>query len=522
MKLTTDIVLVGNEGRTQPYVVELIPSDSLVGNFTFRRSVDVDPSNKTSYLFSNSYSSYLIKNENDWYNITLDGTSYQGQKQATIRLYFPQYSVDTFSNKSKYILTLCTYIHGIEVQLGNFEFERKDALACAPVRFDGMDEYYEYMDFHIINPYSLLFSSDTGPIRESLGCPTDSNYVSSLLHVCLFVVDESEDGYIKKDGWTGGQNSIMVGDPADLQSHAKYNIQDRTIDLDVTFNEEYDDLLDYFTETYGLERVAAVIQYIVSDSDDVYYEQSKLYETIEDADFHFNIDIDEGSVLDPRADAPSFDNSYIDSFDAYTTPYYSGVVYFDSRDNWKPGLKIQSSIMFYDASHEYDLNFPFITIMSNKLYLTPELFVYMVNENRGVGDNLIPTVINLETLDMDNVNLKATNKIIQNVQVVTPTDSTKKHLLQPVFYQTRNIENIILHPAVTENIALNLDSYKGNVDRFKLQIEGVIFNEVGRTSKGVVFKVVGNMLPKEANEGTMYVLDQNNDLVTTGKYVYVF
>ena len=503
MKLTTDIVLVGNEGRTQPYVIELIPSDSLVGNFTFCRSVDVDPSNKTSYLFSNSYSSYLIKNENDWYNITLDGTSYQRQKQATIRLYFPQYSVDTFSNRSKYILTLCTYIHGVEVQLGNFEFERKDALACAPVRFDGMDEYYEYMDFYIINPYSLLFSSDTEAIRESLGCPTDSNYVSSLLHTCLFIVDESEDGYIKKNGWTGGQNSIMVGDPADLQSHAKYNIQDRTIDLNVTFNEEYDDLLDYFAETYGLEQVAAVIQYIVSDSDDVYYEQSKLYETIEDADFHFNIDVDEGSVLN-----------------VITNP--TNELFFDSRDNWKPGLKIQSSIMFYDASHEYDLNYPFITVMSNKLYLTPELFVYMVNENRGVGDNLIPTVINLETVDMYNVNLKATNKIIQNVQVVTPTDSTKKHLLQPVFYQTRNIENIILHPAVTENIALNLDSYKGNVDRFKLQIEGVIFNEIGRTSKGVIFKIVGNMLPKEANEGTMYVLDQNNDLVTTGKYVYVF
>lgn len=503
MKLTTDIVLVGTIGRTQPYVVQLFPGTSVVSDFTFRRNVDVATSDKSCYLLPKSQHNHLFKNENDWYNIVVNGTDYTNLTQATVRLYFPQYSVDTFSHKAKYILTLCTYIHGIEVQLGNYIFERKDALACSSVRFDGMDEYYEYIDFYIIDPYSLLFSSETETIRESLGCPEDSNYISSLLHTCLFVVEENENGYIKKDGWTGGQNSIMVGDPADLLLHTKYDIQNRIIDLSVTFNEEYDDLLDYFTETYGVNQVAAVIQYIIADSDDVYYEQSKLYNTIVGAHFYFDIDEDEGSVLNVITD------SINESF-------------FDSRDNWKPGLKIQSSIMFYDSSQEYDLDYPFITIMSNKLYLTPELFVYMVNTNRGVGDNLIPTVINLETLDMDNVNLKATNKIIQNVQVVTPTDSTKKHLLQPVFYQTRNIENIILHPAVTENIALNLDAYKGNVSRFKLQIEGVIFNEVGRTSKGVVFKVVGNMLPKEANEGTMYVLDQNNDLITTGKYVYVF
>jgi hypothetical protein len=29
------------------------------------------------------------------------------------------------------------------------------------------------------------------------------------------------------------------------------------------------------------------------------------------------------------------------------------------------------------------------------------------------------------------------------------------------------------------------------------------------------------MLPKEAEEGMMYILDQNNDLVTTGKYTYL-
>ena len=522
MKLTTDIVLVGTTGKTQPYMIQLFPGTSVVNDFTFRRNVDVATTDKSCYLFPKLPHSHLFKNENDWYNITVDGTDYTNLTQATVRLYFPQYSADTFDYKSKYILTLCIHIHGIEVQLGNFLFERKNALACPPIRFDGMDEYYEYIDFCITDPYSLLFSSETESIRDILGCTDNSSYGGSLLHVCLFVVEESENGYIKRNDWTGGQNSIMIGDLTGLQLNTKYNTLNRTIDLTPMFDDKYENLQDYFTKAYGVNRVSAVIQYVISDSDNVYYEQSKLYKTTTGANFNFSVDQDEGSVLDPRATSPSFDISYDESFNIHTEPYYSGVVFFDSKDNWKPGMKIQSSIMFYDASGGYDLDYPFITIMANKLYLIPELFVYMSNTNRGVGDNLIPTIINLETLDMNNVSLKATNKITQNIQVITPTDSTKKHLLQPVFYQTRDIENIIIHPVVTENIAINLDAYKSNVTRFKLQLEGVIFNEVGRTNKGIVFKVVGNMLPKETPEGTMYILNQDNDLVTTGKYTYLF
>jgi hypothetical protein len=37
---------------------------------------------------------------------------------------------------------------------------------------------------------------------------------------------------------------------------------------------------------------------------------------------------------------------------------------------------------------------------------------------------------------------------------------------------------------------------------------------------GIIFKVTGNILPQEITEGTYYILDENSELVTKGKYKY--
>ena len=73
---------------------------------------------------------------------------------------------------------------------------------------------------------------------------------------------------------------------------------------------------------------------------------------------------------------------------------------------------------------------------------------------------------------------------------------------------------------MNENICINLDQYKHLVKSFILQIEGVKFIEIGRTKSGVVFKVIGNKLPKQIQTGQYYILNQDSDLVTSGKYTY--
>jgi hypothetical protein len=82
-------------------------------------------------------------------------------------------------------------------------------------------------------------------------------------------------------------------------------------------------------------------------------------------------------------------------------------------------------------------------------------------------------------------------------------------------------ELLTIHPAVTENVCVNLDDYKSKVDTFSLQIENCRFNQIGANQYGIIFKVVGATLPQEATEGTYYILNEDYELVTKGKYKYV-
>jgi len=497
MKLTTNIVLKGNHGRTQSYMVQLTPKTSYVGDFIFDRYAG--PSSDHADIYGKYSSYHLTKDGNDWYENREEGIEYQLHK-ANVRLYFPQYSVDTFDKGSTYILSLSTYIHGVEVRLGDFKVKRRDALACAPVRFDGMDEYYEYMDFEIADPYSIHYASEGAAIRTALGGATNDIDNCSILYVCLSPVEEAEEGYILRNDWGSGQNSLLLSDSQDLSLSINYDPVTNSIHMVIHYSgQEEMSLPEYIREKFGTEYTAVLWEYVVMDDDNVYY-------TAEQFDYIVMSSYDN-----------SFDYSFSVSDHAPGENELSLTDLFKSWDDWKEGLYIRGSVSFISEFDNGESYIPYMTVMSNRLPITEELFSMLI---RGEG---IPTKIDLNSLDMNNVNLTAINKINKIVNnPVTPTDSTKSHLIQPVFYQTRELTKVVVHPSVTENIALNLDPYKSQVERFKLQIEGIVFNEIGRTGKGIIFKVYGNMLPKAADEGVMYILDQNNDLVTTGKYSYIY
>lgn len=112
------------------------------------------------------------------------------------------------------------------------------------------------------------------------------------------------------------------------------------------------------------------------------------------------------------------------------------------------------------------------------------------------------------------------NKTIQQVVEMTSVSDSKANIIQPVFFRVRDLAQIIVHPEVTENICINLDAYKSQVDRFYIKLEGVSFPEIGRTESGIIFKIKGNLLPGELTSGTYYVLDEDANLITTGKYKY--
>ena len=155
-------------------------------------------------------------------------------------------------------------------------------------------------------------------------------------------------------------------------------------------------------------------------------------------------------------------------------------------------------------------------IFSNDIPISQDVFKYLV-----IDMNNDLQYINLEELkDMKQYNINAVNKIINNVIKVDKPGDSKSNIVQPIFFKSVDSNSIIIHPEVTQNICINLDRYKSKVSSFILKIEGVSFKQIASTSQGIIFKVIGNSLPNKKSEGVYYILDDNYELVTSGKYTY--
>ena len=148
------------------------------------------------------------------------------------------------------------------------------------------------------------------------------------------------------------------------------------------------------------------------------------------------------------------------------------------------------------------------------------MFKYFV-EGEFIANQQEKLKVNLDNVKMKLYNISAVNKIENKVVQLNRVGDNKSNIIQSIFYRVNDAANIIVHPAVTETICINLDQYKSMVDTFALQLEGYVFQEVGRTTAGVMFKIVGSKLPKTTTQGTYYILNQDLDMVTSGKYNYV-
>lgn len=186
---------------------------------------------------------------------------------------------------------------------------------------------------------------------------------------------------------------------------------------------------------------------------------------------------------------------------------------FQNNFQWKDDLRI-SSILHIELVDEE--NVMHIDIRSNPFPLTQERFAKLLQAASG-------GITKIEFKALNNMVVtkpRVINKTIQKVVEMTSQTDSKSNIIQPVFFRVRDVAGIIVHPEVTENICINLDAYKSQVERFYIKIEGASFPEIGRTESGVIFKVRGNLLPGKLEAGTYYILNQDTELVTTGKYKY--
>jgi hypothetical protein len=153
--------------------------------------------------------------------------------------------------------------------------------------------------------------------------------------------------------------------------------------------------------------------------------------------------------------------------------------------------------------------------MSNEIPITQDVYKYFI----FAGENNLG-LVKLNLIDMNVINVNTVNKIQKNIIQLDRPKDYKSNITKPVYYRVRELAHLVVHPSVTENICLNLDKYKYLVDSFILKIEGVNFTEISRNPNGVVFKIVGNKLPNSSQTGTYYILNQDSELISTGKYTY--
>jgi hypothetical protein len=170
---------------------------------------------------------------------------------------------------------------------------------------------------------------------------------------------------------------------------------------------------------------------------------------------------------------------------------------------WKPGLVFMSTFNILAQDDEEIFH-----IISNELPLTLDNFAYILGKEK----------INLNLVDMEIYNIDVVNKVEKKIYNITNPGEDKSKVINNVFINSSPLGEVNIYKNVVQNILLPLNGFKNKVKVFQLNIEGILFNEIGRNSSGVIFSIDSSIIPAELVNGNYYILNENKELVTTGKY----
>ncbi len=493
--------------------------------------------------FENNHIINVIRNLNTWAPETRVFSNLNIPKnivQRQVTLYIPRYSMESFYDKDfgndhemklsglKYILTAYIYIAGVKVVLGSYMFDLGSARATHERVKYKADEYQLCIDFNIIDPISITYNDEWIQFRKNIcGEPEWINNTGSVVHINLDPVIESETGgyYIRSGEFMGGIASIPFERNQAELFHADLRYDGNAF-IQMVFNDVYEgDINMYLGETYGMWQKDdegniirdedgapiplthwAIFELVMKDDENVWF-----------CDTQFE-DLETSTRYDETTTTFPFPKSEI----GHDWSWY------------KPGLWLQGSVELYNVTWDVQdaiQNLPdeekieylrtrveeSICLITNEIPLNKENYKFLVPSKL-----LDPTrnKINLNLVDMNEYEVSVVNKINKNIVNINRPEDYKANIIKPVFIRTEPLGNLTIHPAVTENISLNLNKYKSKVEVFYLRIEGIDFMEIGRTNQSVVFTIDGHLLPNEVEEGVAYLLDSNFNLITTGHYTY--
>lgn len=499
-----------NERKQFRYGVEYVDNIENVRGSTYCYT-DKSDINGDCFQFLKSNIPSVIRKTNKWsddrtinpdqtwsYSIdTLTGDIPSLVDISSVNVFFPSFGVETYTGNWYYVFSAHTYINGDKIILCERLLDRRDAISYPGKKVMHNIRYAEYINVTFPDPWSITYSDDWKLFRQHVcGEPNDINNTGSLLTIELHPVKITNKGdYVKLDNYLGGMNSLLLSDVKgiSLSTIIEYN-SPRTVNLNFVYdtNLYQNGLEEYIKETYKLGDDDTQITY---DSTLTLFDNNNIYNvyTIGDGETTFN--------LDPVEDMSTIDfNESGDGWDAF-----------------KPGLELKAvTNLICDG-------LPMLTLLSNTLCVTQDMFAsILANEQKADIEavmaefNSDPNTQNFNSPDMETINI--VNKTQKKVINIEKPNDFKNNLTRPVFIRAQKNNEIVIHPKVTENISINLREYKNYVETFTLKIADTEFTEYGRQSSNIIFKVVGKQLPEELENGIYYVLDDNNELVTSGNY----
>lgn len=482
-----NIINIRDRERRMPYFIEVQEDSGVYVTNQFRlvsieSTTQVTGNDMTRIIsLSNEDDPILVRNENTWtYRLMPTETEYYGFPESIngmrLRLIVPDYSPSTYTDKLHYTLDISTRIGLKKIVLACMQFTEMDLLTLEhPFSSAGYD-YHQYIDVDILNPWSLCYEDEYLTFRQmACGERVDTNNCGALLDVELNVVTTDDDvTYIPSIQYSSGRNLMLINerDSDYMTLRLEDHITDGRISYDTVleFNEAYDgDFKKYLSETYFIDAEYLIPELVLMDADHIY--------RIDDLPLDYSMNIQHG--------------------------FNDDELRFDSMDEWISGMYLTATYRIFDASGN-----ELMDIRSNDLPMTIDRFARLVGPKIIFDD------------EMNITNLDIVNKIEKNIISVERPDDYKSNIIRPVFYRAYDAKDIILYNGVTFNVGIDLDQYKTKVTSFTLQVEGCSFSETGRVPGYIIFTVSGNQLPKENPTGTYYILGDNQELVTTGKYSY--
>lgn len=115
-------------------------------------------------VFNNTKYENLICNKNYWTNNSTENLTDNHIPNliniSSINVYFPTYSIETYTNGLKYSLNIKIWIDNVEVNLGNYLIDRFDSVACEKPKKFLNNIYYEKINVIIPDPYYIVYSDE--------------------------------------------------------------------------------------------------------------------------------------------------------------------------------------------------------------------------------------------------------------------------------------------------------------------------------------------------------------------------